>query len=107
MKLASAGLSPAAASPLLPKAARLAADVTTLGLGQLDLVLLHYPKPAPPLGLAATIAEQWAAISAFVAAGGARAFPFFPTIPPADQYMGGGRKGSISEHAFLSNSPAF
>jgi diketogulonate reductase-like aldo/keto reductase len=55
--------------------ARLQQDLQQLNLGHtLDLVLLHYPKPGPGnRTLAATIQEQWMAISAFARAGGARA----------------------------------
>ena len=53
--------------------ARLHNDSAALGLGPIDMVLLHYPKAAPGGSLANTIQEQWRAVAGFVAEGGARA----------------------------------
>eukprot|EP01043_Picozoa_sp_COSAG02_P053713 COSAG02_NODE_5973_length_3901_cov_1.859811_2_plen_320_part_00 len=53
--------------------ARLHADATSLGLGSIDLVLLHFPKALPGSTLEATIQEQWRAIAGFVGVGGAAA----------------------------------
>lgn len=52
--------------------ARLQEDQRLLNVGVIDLILLHFPKPAPLLSLDDTIKEQWQAIAAFVQAGGAR-----------------------------------
>jgi diketogulonate reductase-like aldo/keto reductase len=54
-------------------AAKLKEDTQLLNVGVIDLILLHFPKPAPPLSLEDTIKEQWRAIADFVQAGGARA----------------------------------
>lgn len=53
--------------------ARLHADVAALGLGRIDLVLLHFPKALPGGSLDETIQEQWRSIAGFVATGGAAA----------------------------------
>ena len=53
--------------------ARLHADVSALGVGPIDLVLLHFPKALAGSTLAQTIQEQWRAIAGFVGSGGASA----------------------------------
>ncbi len=53
--------------------ARLHADATSLGLGMIDLVLLHFPKALPGSTLEGTIQEQWRSIAGFVGVGGAAA----------------------------------
>lgn len=53
--------------------ARLHADVAALGVGRIDLVLLHFPKAAPGSSLETSIQEQWRSIAGFVGAGGAAA----------------------------------
>lgn len=52
---------------------RLANDSAALGIGPIDLVLLHFPKAAPASTLPKTIQSQWREIARFVTAGGARA----------------------------------
>lgn len=54
-------------------AARVAEDAAAIGLGRIDLVLLHYPKPAPGHTLNATIQDQWAGLAGAVRAGVAAA----------------------------------
>ena len=53
-------------------AAELEREHAALGVGVIDLILLHHPTPAPGLSLNETIQGQWAAVEEFYRSGRAR-----------------------------------
>ena len=53
-------------------AAELEREHAALGVGAIDLILLHHPTPAPGLSLNETIQGQWAAVEEFYRSGRAR-----------------------------------